>query len=57
MAVLQCDACGRLAGEHPTYEAWSDAASTLRWEIGEETVICAQCLARCQESAEDSTCG
>jgi hypothetical protein len=45
-AVLKCDVCAVEAGAFETYDAWSDAASALRWEIGEEVVICAGCLGR-----------
>jgi len=45
-AVLKCDVCSTEAGAFESYDAWSDAASALRWEIGEDVVICAGCLGR-----------
>jgi hypothetical protein len=44
-AQLSCDACGALAGTYDSYEAWADAASARGWVTGEDTVICAACLA------------
>ena len=38
-AVLKCDVCAIEAGAFETYDAWSDAASALRWEIGEDVAF------------------
>ncbi len=43
-AHLTCDACGVTEGVYDSYEEWSDAASARGWEIGEDTVTCADCL-------------
>jgi hypothetical protein len=43
-AALTCTACGTTEGTYGSYEEWSDRASELGWEIGEEEVICAACV-------------
>jgi hypothetical protein len=43
-APLTCDACRTTAGVYSSYEEWSDRASALGWAIGEDTVLCGDCL-------------
>ena len=47
-APLTCSACGTTEGVYGSYEEWSDRASELGWAIGEDTVICADCVERAQ---------
>ena len=47
-APLSCSVCGTTEGFHGSYEEWSDRASELGWAIGEDTVICADCVEKAQ---------
>lgn len=44
-AYLRCQACRRTEGPFDSYESWSDAASRLRWFVGEDYVLCGDCAA------------
>ena len=43
-APLTCDACRSTEGTYSSYEEWSDRASALGWAVGEDTVLCGDCL-------------
>jgi hypothetical protein len=45
-ARLTCDACHRTEGSYSSYEEWSDRAAALGWVVGEDVVICTDCLVR-----------
>ena len=45
-AHLTCDACQVTDGSYSSYEEWSDRATALGWVIGEDVVICSDCLGR-----------
>ena len=46
--ALECDVCGRMAGTFDSYDQWEAAARRLGWAIGEDEVICRQCLIRAE---------
>jgi hypothetical protein len=46
--TLECDICGRMAGTFDSYDEWEAAARRLGWAIGEDEVICRQCLIRAE---------
>jgi deazaflavin-dependent oxidoreductase (nitroreductase family) len=43
MFVLHWEGCGAETGGYATYEEWDDAAKSLGWLVGEDSVLCALC--------------